>query len=245
MGDSQVKNELLQQAYSIPIKSIKRIGLSYATFLQECGEFILWAQHDKDLLLTVGLNIITLSEAEILLEEARKIHAIWMNESKLTIDEIANWNQKKKEGVDLGRQLIRHFKFAFRHDKNLLALTGKIKFPGKISELSSNMNLLIHRGKAHADLLDAIGFDFSILARAEQVAKELPELHAHKSAASTTSHDKIKRDQIFYLLKLKVDEIRALGRYVFRNNSERLKGYRSAYIKQKNDRVARSKKKDE
>ncbi len=97
-------------------------------------------------------------------------------------------------------------------------------------------------GKVHADLLSVIGFDFSILARAEQVAKELPELHGHKSAALTTSPNKIKRDQIFSLLKLKVDEIRACGRYVFRNNSERLKGYRSVYLKQKNDRVARSKK---
>ncbi len=95
MGDSQIKDELLQQAYSITLKSIKRIGLSYATFLQECGEFILWAQHDKDLLRTAGLNISTLSEAEILLEEARNIHVLWMNESKLTKDEIANWNQKR------------------------------------------------------------------------------------------------------------------------------------------------------
>lgn len=235
MGDSQIKDELLQQAYSITLKSIKRIGLSYAIFLQECGELILWAQHDIDKLSTAGLNISTLSEAEILLEEARNIHVLWVNESKLTKDEIANWNKKKKEGIDLGKQLVRHFKYAFRHDKDLLALMGKTKFPCKVHELISNLDLLIYKGKRHSDLLDAIGFDFSILARAEQVAKELPTLHGYKFVVSDINPNKIKRDQIFSLLKSKMDEVRACGRYVFRDNTERLKGYRSLYIKQKND----------
>ncbi|SMO62576.1 hypothetical protein SAMN06265379_103456 [Saccharicrinis carchari] len=242
MGHSSIKDMLLKQAYSITPESIKRLGLSYGIFLQECSEFILWAQQDRDKLSKAGLNIGIIQEAEFLLEEAQNIHALRANESKSTKEEVANWNRKKKEGIDLGKQLVHHFKYAFRHNKELSAIMGEIKFPCKVHELISNLDLLIHMGNGHTDLLDAIGFDFAIMSRVAQLAEELPNLHGYKYVASQSNPNKIKRDQIFSLLKSKVDEIRACGKYVFHNDPDRLKGYRSSYLRQKNNRATRTKK---
>ena len=94
MSQTSIKDELLQQAYSIQPSSIKRLGIPYDTFLQECSQFILWARHDIDQLQSAGLQLQIIDEAEILLAEAHLLHTLWGNESNLTITEFATWNLK-------------------------------------------------------------------------------------------------------------------------------------------------------
>ena len=48
-----------------------------------------------------------------------------------------------------------------------------------------------------------------------------------------TSESKRIRDQAYTHLKEAVDEIRAYGQYVFRHIDERLKGYRSNYLRRR------------
>jgi hypothetical protein len=45
---------------------------------------------------------------------------------------------------------------------------------------------------------------------------------------------KIIRDKAYTHLKMLVDEVREAGKYVFRNNKNRLKGYSSSYWKKRN-----------
>ncbi|MCP4152432.1 MAG: hypothetical protein GY757_32135 [bacterium] len=50
------------------------------------------------------------------------------------------------------------------------------------------------------------------------------------SSKEWPSEEKMIRDQAFTHLKVAVDEIYECGRHAFRNNKERLAGYRSHYL---------------
>ena len=86
--------------------------------------------------------------------------------------------------------------------------------------------------KGNRELLTKIGFDFNLLDLAEKKSNELAR---KKAAASWERKDFLKakkiRDQAFTHLKEAVDYISEFGKFVFRRNHERLKGYRSNYLR--------------
>jgi hypothetical protein len=87
-------------------------------------------------------------------------------------------------------------------------------------------------GRSNRELLRKIGFDFTLLDLAEQKSDELA---TKKAEASFYSEDYLEtkkiRDQAYTHLKEAVDYIRKCGKYVFLRNPDRLKGYRSEYIR--------------
>ncbi len=201
MSQTTIKDELLQQAYSIQPSAIKRLDIPYDTFLQECSQFILWAKHDMEQLQITGFQCEIIDEAEILLLEAQTQHTLWVNESKLTRKEVSNWNVLKKEAITVGKQLIHQFKYAFRNDKELLAAISKAKIPCKGQNLASHLGLLVFIGNKNQNLLKDIKFDFSLLSQANNLAKELSNALANKNSVCKIHTHKNKRDQIFHMFK--------------------------------------------
>jgi hypothetical protein len=96
-------------------------------------------------------------------------------------------------------------------------------------------------GRENPDPLTAIGFDLTQLdlaaTRADELANLLAEANGDKA---DPNYSKTIRDKAYTHLKELVDEIREAGKYVFRNNKNRLKGYSSNYWKKRN----RSKKEE-
>jgi hypothetical protein len=71
-----------------------------------------------------------------------------------------------------------------------------------------------------------MGFDLTQLDRAATRADELADLLAEANGDKADPNEsKIIRDKAYTYMKTLVDEIREAGKYVFRNNKNRLKGY--------------------
>ena len=85
-------------------------------------------------------------------------------------------------------------------------------------------------GRENPDPLTAIGFDLTQLELAATRADELADLLAEANGDKADPNaSKIIRDKAYTHMKALVDEIREAGKYVFRNNKNRLKGYASEY----------------
>jgi len=80
-------------------------------------------------------------------------------------------------------------------------------------------------GRENPEPLTAIGFDLTQLDRAATLADELADLLAEANGDKADPNEsKIIRDKAYTYMKALVDEIREAGKYVFRNNKNRLKG---------------------
>ena len=87
-------------------------------------------------------------------------------------------------------------------------------------------------GKANTAELEEIKFDLTQLDVVEQRADELAELLAKANGVLLENASaKDMRDRAFTHLKEAVDEVRDCGKYVFRKDPNRYKGYISRYKK--------------
>ncbi|MBI3074529.1 MAG: hypothetical protein HYY84_20645 [Deltaproteobacteria bacterium] len=78
---------------------------------------------------------------------------------------------------------------------------------------------------------DAIGFDWDKVASARAMSDEVLKVHATESVAKTLDEAKALRDRVYTWTNLAVDEIRAAGLYVLRNENrpDWLAQFRSRY----------------
>ena len=150
------------------------------------------------------------------------------------------WLKEASKGNDLRKELIHHFNYAFRNKSSLIKKVKEIanssSFDGMINGLY-DLNVL---GLVNKELLRKIGFDLKLL---DMAVKKSRELARKKEAASVYSEDYLEvkkiRDQAYTHLKEAVDLIYDCGKYVFCENSARLKGYSSNHLRMKRMRWKR------
>jgi hypothetical protein len=149
---------------------------------------------------------------------------------------IDDYNAKQSpEAYAFRNDLLASFRFAFRKDDALLSRVSAIAEGSGHADLIQDLNDLAVLGRENPDPLTAIGFDLTQLdlaaTRADELANLLAEANGDKA---DPNYSKTIRDKAYTHLKELVDEIREAGKYVFRNDKNRLKGYSSSYWKKQN-----------
>jgi hypothetical protein len=98
-----------------------------------------------------------------------------------------------------------------------------------------DLNDIAVLGRENPEPLTAIGFDLTQLDMAATRADELADLLAEANGDKADPNEsKIIRDKAYTQMKSLVDEIREAGKYVFRKDKNRLKGYSSDYWRKQN-----------
>ena len=128
-------------------------------------------------------------------------------------------------------------RFAYRKDDSLLGRVAAITAGDGNADMIQDLNDIAVLGKENPDPLTSIAFDLTKLDLAATRADELADLRARANGDKGEQNEsKIIRDRAFAYMKELVDEIREAGKYVFRNDKNRLKGYSSQYWKKINRR---------
>jgi hypothetical protein len=149
--------------------------------------------------------------------------------------------QQAPEAYDFRNDMLASLRFAYRKDGALLSRVSAIIDGGGHADMIQDLNDIAVLGRENPDPLTAIGFDLTQLDLAAQRADELANLLAEANGdKADPNYSKTIRDKAYTHLKELVDEIREAGKYVFRNDKNRLKGYSSDYWKKQN----RSKKEE-
>ncbi|NIM11575.1 MAG: hypothetical protein GTO45_05730 [Candidatus Aminicenantes bacterium] len=203
-------------------------------YIQEAENLYHWCQEDQAELTAKGFDWLLADDLPVRSGALREAESLW-NLERFTREEAARqWAEESPAAYELRNQLLHDFRFAFRNDTDLSGKVSDIAEGSSHADMLQDLNDLSVLGKENLDLLAAINFDVSLLDQAAQVADEKAVLLAVATGERIEySEAKKIRDQAYTHLKEAVDEIYSYGQYVFWHDDDRLKGYRSNYLRRK------------
>jgi hypothetical protein len=206
-------------------------------YIQEADTLYVRARKDKEALTGVGLSWELVEDLPIrtrALVEAEAQWNVWKDSGRGAEKE---WEKQSAVAYELRNRLLEVFRFAFRKRPDLLAVVRDAVKGQSHAAMIQGIYDLSSLGRKNSKLLEAVGFDMSLLDEAAETSEKLASLLAEAvtSREGYSSAKKI-RDQAYTHLKEAVDEIREYGRYVFRSDRNRFIGYRSNHIHRKRKR---------
>ncbi|GAA4278575.1 hypothetical protein [Aquimarina mytili] len=216
---------------NVPLDVVKAPTTPVDTMLQEAENLFIWAQEDKKELKGKGLNWKQfVLDLPIRTGACRYAQAVWMKERYSKEEAAKAWREESPKAYEFRNDLLADLRFAFRKRPDLLARVRAITDGEGDADMIQDLMDISVLGKANIPELEAINYDLTRLDLAAQQSDDLAELLA-KANGATLDNSKAKdiRDRAYTHLKEAIDEIRETGKYVFRKNPERYKGYISRY----------------
>jgi hypothetical protein len=238
IDDYNAKLDVIQ---SIPDEEVQTPTIPVDVFLQEAENLHHWSLDDFDALKVVGISKEMINDLPVRAGACREAQSVWNKDYRSQQKAQKEWAKQSPEAYDFRNDLLASLRFAYRKDDALLSRVSAITDGGGHADMIQDLNDIAVLGRENPDPLTAIGFDLTQLdlaaTRADELANLLAEANGDKA---DPNYSKTIRDKAYTHLKTLVDEVREAGKYVFRNNKNRLKGYSSTYWKKQN----RSKKEE-
>ncbi|WP_378184160.1 hypothetical protein [Aquimarina sp. SS2-1] len=216
---------------AITPETVKAPTIPADVYFQEAEDLFVWMQQDQEALVAKGLDWDTYAaDLPIRTGASRHAQSVWMSERYTQEEAAKEWNQVSPGAYALRNDLLADFRFAYRKREDLLSRVRAIADGSGDADMIQDLSDLSVLGKANTTELTAINFDLAQLDTVAVRANELADLRAKANGASLdNTKAKDMRDRAFTHLKEAMDEIRATGKYVFRKDTERYKGYISRY----------------
>jgi hypothetical protein len=202
-------------------------------YAQEAASLYYWALDDKDALAAVGLPPELVDDLPIRIEALKEASAYWDNYRNAEKKNAREWKTRAPLAYNLRKRLLTDFRHAFQYHPQQMKTVRNIAKGKSHDKMIRALNDLGVLGKKNLQLLEAVNFDMSLLDRAVQISKEMAKLLPDVNK-ERREHPELKkiRDQAYTHLKEAVDQIRSYGKYLFRDNKRRLRGYKSDYIRE-------------
>jgi hypothetical protein len=238
--------QILPELNAIDTRKTSYPKIPVATALQEAEDLFVWCQEDKAQLERAGLNWQIPSGLPKRAAVCRYLQSLWEKETKIYSSVQREWKQKSTEGFALRNELLRHFNFAFRNHPGILSQVKLISKGSSNADMIQDLSDLAALGTEHSKYLQSIGIDPELFRKAGILLGELAVLLAKYNGEMKEGNYKMKvlRNKAFLYLKEAMDEIRETGKYVFRNDDERYRGYISYYYKKHNQHAKIKRKVD-
>lgn len=235
MSNKKYYEEKFETLMAIADHRVKKpVNIPVGVYIQEAENLHCWCEADKDALTAVGLDW------ELVVDLPARIGALTEAEARWNTERLERpvapkeWKEQSKTAYDLRNRLLESFRFAYRDHTDLLK-TVRIVGKGRgHANMIQSLNSLCALGEGCPEPLARVNFDMSLLDKADETAAQMTRSLA-RATEERTRRNKTKkiRDRAFTHLKEAVDPIYEYGRFVFRQDSERRKGYRSHYMHQR------------
>ncbi|MAQ75616.1 MAG: hypothetical protein CL613_04705 [Aquimarina sp.] len=218
---------------AIPAAEVKAPTMPVDISLQEAEDLFTWAAEDQAALQAKGLDWDThVADIPVRAGALRYAQSEWMKERFGREEASKVWKEESPKAFELRNDLLADFRYAYRKNANLLGRVRAIAEGTGAADMIQDLSDISVLGKANTAELEEIKFDLTKLDVVEQRADELAELLAKANGVLLENASaKDIRDRAFTHLKEAVDEVRDCGKYVFRKDPNRYKGYISRYKK--------------
>ena len=201
-------------------------------YLQEGENLYHWSLDDKSKLADVGLDAALIDDLPVRAGALREAQSLWMKERHLKEEAQKEWTVKSPAAYELHDDLISDFRYAYRKREDAMTKVRAIADGSGHMDMIQDLNDLSVFGKENPEELEKVKFDMTRLELAAEMSNEMADLLGRANGESKSdSKEKVIRDQAFTHMKEAVDEIMDCGKYVFRKDKVRLKGYRSEYYR--------------
>ena len=215
---------------SIDPIDLKIPSIPVEIYILESEKLYTWALEDKTKLEAAGLDWAIAETIPTRAGALREAQSRLEKKYKTKVNHEKEWLAKSLLAFEIRDTLLNAFRYAFRDLKTLIAKTAIIAEGVMHEDMIQDLSELSVLGKNNNYLLKNINFDESKLDTAAQIADYITELlNGVKKEENELSEKLEVRNRVYTLLKEAVDEVKGCGKYVFWNNQNRLKGYRSAF----------------
>ncbi|NQU51573.1 MAG: hypothetical protein HQ522_03440 [Bacteroidetes bacterium] len=232
MSNIEDYNAKLETIKAIPVEEVKEPAMPVDASLQEAENLHHWSMDDAEALKVVGVTMAMITDLPVCAGACREAQSIWNKDFRSQKDAEKLWGVQAPLAFDFRNDLLQTLRFAYRKDTSLLGRVAAITDGNTNADMIQDLNDIAVLGRENPAPLTAISFDFTQLDLAATRADELADVLAEANGDKADQNEsKIIRDRAHTHLKMLVDEIREAGKYVFRKNKDRLKGYSSQYWK--------------
>lgn len=232
IDDYNAKLDVIQ---SIPDEQVQTPTIPVDVALQEAEDLHHWSSDDAAELAAVGITTDMIDDLPVRAGACREAQSIWNKDYRSQQEAQKEWAEQAPKAYAFRNDLLASLRFAYRKDDALLSRISAITDGSGHADMIQNLNDIAVLGRENPDPLTAIGFDLAQLELAATRADELANLLAEANGDKADPNEsKVIRDKAYTYMKELVDDIREAGKYVFRNNKNRLKGYSSDYWKKQN-----------
>ncbi|MCM5662046.1 hypothetical protein [Galbibacter mesophilus] len=217
----------------IPSSEVKLPNMPIDAFLQEAEDLYVWVQQDKHALGRVGLQWKKFVEDLPNRTGAlRYTQSLWVSERYGRDEARREWDLLAPGAYKLRDDLLDAFRFAYRQRQDVLNRVKEIAEGNGHPDMIQDLSDLASLGMKNLQELQKIKLDMMLFNKAAATATHMADLLA-KSNESTADNteEKDMRDRAYTHAYEAVSEIRATGKYVFRDNEIRRKGYLNKYMK--------------
>ncbi|SHF94614.1 hypothetical protein SAMN05444274_11453 [Mariniphaga anaerophila] len=239
MSNLEDYNARLSDIQAIPDEETREPGIPVDVFLQEAENLHYWSLDDAAALAVVGITTDTINDLPVRAGACREAQSIWNKDYRSQQEAQKQWAEQAPEAYAFRDDLLASLRFAYRKDDALLSRVNAISEGSSHADMIQDLNDISVLGREYPAPLTAIGFDLAQLDLAATRADELADLLAEANGdKSDPNYSKTIRDKAYTHLKALVDEIREAGKYVFRKDKNRLKGYSSEYWRKQNRKTS-------
>lgn len=234
MSDQQDLLDLLEEIKAVPDDQIIYCDMPCRVFIDEAESLHTRATEDLPLLSKYNLTGEDLDRLLAFTGALRTAQSNWEQKSTYKQKAMDAWNAEAPAMYELRKELIDHMEFAYRNDDNLLNKLKLIKEGDSRADAIQDLSDLSVLGKEYPAPLAAINYDLTNCDKAAEFANKMGGLLGDINGHMYFEDDlKLIRDKAYTLTKRLVDEIRSYGKFVFRNDSKKIKAYGSKYIRER------------
>jgi hypothetical protein len=234
MANTDDYNAKLEAIMAIADEEVKEPRIPVSIALQEAEYLYHWSKDDAEPLKVVGITMAMIKDLPVCAGACREAQSIWTKDYRSQQDAQKEWSKQAPLAYEFKNDLLQTLSFAYRKHPDLLARVKAIKEGTGHADMIQDLNDIAVLGRENHAPLTAISVDLSLLETAATKADVLADLLGEANGDKADQNEsKIIRDKAYTHLKALVDEIREAGKYVFRKDKNRLKGYSSDYWRKK------------
>lgn len=219
---------------AIATNDVKAPNIPVDNALQEAEDLYIWAEADKEALLkSSGVDWEQfVVDIPVRAGALRHAQSLWVKERYSQEEANKIWKEESPKAYELRDDLLDDFRYAFRKRKDLLGRVKEIYNGNGDADMIQDLSDLSVLGKSNTEELIAAKFKMKNLNIAAELSNNLAEMLAKANGATLeNSKAKVMRDKAFTHLKEATDEVREAGKYVFKKDPVRYRGYISRYNK--------------
>lgn len=199
-------------------------------FIQEASDLLVWIADDKAALTAIGVNPASIATLPQRIDALIKAQSAWAAQQLSTDETYEEYQQKRVEAEAMRDELRAAFRYGYRSRPDLTRQIKSNRGRGSAETLIQVLYDLSVLGLSNQEMLQKISFDTNKLQTAAALSTQLSRLLAKVNGKSADKNNtKLARDKAYTLLKEVVEEIRLAGKFVFRANPRKLRGYKSSY----------------
>ncbi|MBD3315238.1 MAG: hypothetical protein GF344_05590 [Chitinivibrionales bacterium] len=200
------------------------------TKAQQAEATALWAKDDKAKFDAVNFHWQLVTDIPVMAGALRWSEVVWANRRKLQEDAQKALHALVPVAEDLRDDVLEALDYVGDEDEGLQARIVEIRDGDSHADLVLDCQAVVDLARQHRALLESMNFDMDKLGELAQMGDRLAgALGGSDVGKLKKSEEKAVRDRAYTLLDNALRKVRKCGRYVCRDDEERLKGYIDSY----------------